>query len=100
MGLTTLCVELEDFFVDPEAFCVELDTLCTDAMTFGVELADLIVELDATILVSLEPRIGILSRDEVETLLDLLADLMEDDTRMGLEDTLPELDPCVEVVGR
>ena len=97
--LDVFLVALKDLLIELVSTFVEVDARFEELEARFVELVDLPAELDTTLLVTLEPRIGLVSRDEVATLLDVLAILMEDDARLELEDPLLEPDPCVEVVG-
>ena len=93
-----LLVELESTFVEVDARFAELEARAVGVL--DLELVDLLAELDTTRLVGLEPRIGLISRDEGEDLLDVLATFTEEVGRFELEDPLLELDLCVDVVGR
>jgi hypothetical protein len=76
-----LLVELESTFVEVDARFTELEA----RLVLELELVDLLAELETIRLVGLEPRIGLMSRDEVEALLDVLAILTEDVERFELE---------------
>jgi hypothetical protein len=91
-----LLVELESTFVEVDARFTELEA----RLVLELELVDLLAELETIRLVGLEPRIGLMSRDEVEALLDVLAILTEDVERFELEGPWLEPDLCVDVVGR
>lgn len=99
--LDDFLVAVEGLLVELESTFVEVDARFTELVgVLGLELVDLLAELDTTRLVGLEPRIGLMSRDEVEALLDVLATLTEDVGRFEPEDPLLEPDLCVDVAGR
>jgi hypothetical protein len=105
--LASFCEELKLLLreLDDVLALVEVDARFTEleALLLGLlnpELVVLFAELEATELVSFEPRIGLVSRDELEALLDLSTNSAEDDAFLELEDPLLELDACVDVAGR
>jgi hypothetical protein len=104
LELASFCEELR-LLLDDVLVLVEVDARFTEleGLLLGVlnpELIVLFAELEATGLVSFEPRIGLVSRDELEALLDLSTTSAKDDAFLEFEDPLLELDACVDVVGR
>jgi hypothetical protein len=97
VALGGLLEELESTFVDVDARFTEEAPLA-DLLDF--ELVVFLVELEAVKLVRSELRVGCVSRDELETLLDDLTLCLEDAVCLELEDPLSGTDPFVEVVGR
>lgn len=69
-GIVTPCLELQ-------ADSVAANGLTLLVCLLELELTTLCVELEATELVSLDPRTGLVSRDELEILWDELGVLLE-----------------------
>jgi hypothetical protein len=105
--LASFCEKLKPLLreLDDVLALVEVDARFTEleALLLGLLDSELVVpfvELEATRLVSFEPRIGLMSRDELEALLEAWPAFTEDKACLELEELLLELDPCVDVVGR
>jgi hypothetical protein len=90
--------ELESTFVDVNARLTELEILLVGLI--DLELVVFFVELEAARLASAELRVGLVSCDELETLLDDLTLCVEDVVCLELEDPFPDADSFVEVVDR